>query len=95
MKKLGMKIVERNYVTPFGEADIVALDGDEVVFAEVKTRTADDFGEPKEAVGFYKRRKYENIAKFYGLRTGEEPNARFDVVEVWADGRTEYYKNAF
>ena len=35
------------------------------------------------------------IAKFYWLKTGEEPNARFDVIEVWADGKIEHLKNAF
>ena len=35
------------------------------------------------------------IAKFYWLSTGEEPNARFDVAQVFADGGVDYIKNAF
>lgn len=98
LKKSGMKILKRNYNTPFGEADLISADGDEIVFVEVKTRTGDSFGEPKEAVTAAKRRRYENIAKFYWLQEGKEPNVRFDVIEVRADGKElkiEHYKNAF
>ena len=41
MKKRGYKILATNYRTPFGEADIVAKEGDTVVFCEVKTRSGD------------------------------------------------------
>lgn len=95
LKKQGVKILKTNYVTPFGEADIVALDREDVVFVEVKTRSADDFGRPSEAVTREKRRKYRKIAEYYGLQSGEEPNARFDVAEVWADGKIEYLKAVF
>ncbi len=95
LKKQGCKLLKRNYRTPFGEADLIVLDGDEVVFVEVKTRTTDRYGTPSEAVGKVKRERYYKIAKCYWLQTGEEPNARFDVAEVYADGRIEYIKNAF
>ncbi|MBQ8885995.1 MAG: YraN family protein [Clostridia bacterium] len=95
LKKQGMRILKTNFTTPFGEADIIALDRDETVFIEVKTRTGDGFGRPSEAVTEQKRRRYRRIAEFYWLQTGEEPNARFDVAEVWADGKMEYIKAAF
>ena len=38
LKKQGCKIVKKNYRTPFGEADIIVQDGDELAFVEVKTR---------------------------------------------------------
>ncbi len=91
----GCKILKKNYRTPFGEADIIALDGDEVVFVEVKTRTSDKYGAPAEAVVEKKRKTYRKIAEYYWLQTGEEPNARFDVAEVFADERIEYLKYAF
>lgn len=91
----GYTILKTNYRTPMGEADIVAQDGDEVVFVEVKTRSGDKYGTPAESVVKKKRQTYIKIAKFYWLQTGEEPNARFDVAEVYADGRIEYLKNAF
>ncbi len=95
LKKQGCKVLRRNYRTLFGEADIIAQDGDEIAFIEVKTRTSDRFGLPSEAVGKEKRRRYYKIAQCYWLEQGREPNARFDVAEVFADGRIEYYKNAY
>ena len=95
VKKLGMKVVETNYRTPFGEADLIAVDGDEIVFIEVKTRTSTAFGTPAQAVGTVKQQRYYKIAQFYGMHHGEEPNARFDVAEVYADGKIAYLKNAF
>ena len=95
LKKQGYKILETNYRTPFGEADIIVLDKDEIVFVEVKTRSSDKFGAPKESVTKKKRETYRKIAQFYWLRTGEEPNARFDVAQVFDDGSIDYLKNAF
>jgi putative endonuclease len=94
LKKQGCKILHRNYITPFGEADLIVQDKDEVAFVEVKTRLNENYGKPREAVGGDKQRRYRKIAEYYWLRTGEEPNARFDVAEVF-DGKIEYYKNAY
>ena len=94
LKKQGCKILHRNYVTPFGEADLIVQDKDEIAFVEVKTRLNDSFGSPREAVREDKQRRYRKIAQFYWLKTGEEPNARFDVAEVY-DKTIEYYKNAY
>ena len=95
LKKQGCKILKRNYRTPFGEADIIAQDGDEIAFIEVKTRSSDKYGSPAEAVTRQKRERYMHIAKFYWLSKGEEPNARFDVAQVFVDGGIDYIKNAF
>ena len=95
LKKQGCKILKKNFVTPFGEADLIVQDGEEIAFVEVKTRTSDYYGLPKESVTKDKQRRYLLIAKFYWINVGEEPNARFDVAEVWADGKIEYIKNAF
>ncbi len=95
LKKQGCRILHRNFRTPFGEADIIAQDGDEIAFIEVKARTSSKYGAPKEAVGKEKQRRYRKIAQVYWLKIGEEPNARFDVAEVFADGSIEYYKYAF
>ena len=95
LKKRGLKIVERNYSTPFGEADLIAQDGDELAFIEVKTRSGDSFGTPAEAVGRSKQERYRLIARYYTAQKREEPNARFDVVEIYDDGRIEYYEHAY
>ncbi len=95
LKKQGCKLLQRNYRTPFGEADLIVLDGDELAFVEVKTRESDSYGKPADAVDKKKRERYQRIAKFYWMQTGEEPNARFDVIEVYGDGKIEWYKYAF
>ena len=95
LKKQGCKILKRNYRTPFGEADLIVEDGDEIAFVEVKTRQSLSYGRPAEAVGKNKQQRYRKIAEYYWMRTREEPNARFDVAEVFADGHIEYYKYAY
>ncbi len=95
LKNKGCKILKRNYRTPFGEADIIVQDGEEIAFVEVKARTSDKYGLPREAVVKEKQRRYHKIAETYWLQVGAEPNARFDVAEVYADGSIEYYKNAY
>ena len=95
IKKAGYVVLHRNFRTPFGEADIIASDGDEVVFIEVKTRIGDSFGLPREAVDTQKQNRYQKIARYYWVQTGKEPNARFDIAEVYEGKRIEYYKNAF
>ena len=95
LKKRKYRILETNYSTPFGEADIIAEKDGEIAFVEVKTRTTDNYGTPREAVGKEKQRRYYQIATYYGLKNGVEPNARFDVAEVYADKRIEYLENAF
>ena len=95
LKKQGYKLLKTNYRTPFGEADIVMKDGEEIVFIEVKTRSGDAYGAPREAVGSVKQQRYYKIAECYWLETKIEPNARFDVVEVYANGGVEHFKNAF
>jgi Holliday junction resolvase-like predicted endonuclease len=42
-----------------------------------------------------KQQTYRKIAQFYWVSTGEEPNARFDVAEVFSNGEIEYFKGAF
>lgn len=82
LKRRGYKILKRNYRTPFGEADIVAQDGETVVFCEVKARLSDAFGTPAEAVERHKRKRYTDIARYFLMRAGENVPVRFDVIEV-------------
>lgn len=79
----GYDIVERNWTCAAGEADIVALDGNVVVFVEVKTRSDASMGFPAEAVTAKKRERYERIACLY-LEGHEfsDVMVRFDVVSI-------------
>ena len=83
LKAQGYGILARNYRQRFGEVDIVAEDGDTLVFVEVKTRRSERFGSPFEAVDTRKQIKLSRIAQDYIIRHNlEDRDARFDVVAV-------------
>lgn len=81
--KAGYRIMDRNYRCPFGEIDIIALDGRTIVFVEVKSRRTESYGEPELAVGRDKQRKISRIALNYLQEKNlTSSNARFDVVAL-------------
>ena len=95
LKKRGFALIERNYRTPFGEADLLMKQGEDTVFIEVKTRAGDTYGAPAEAVTKAKIAHYKKIASYYLSGKKEEISVRFDVVEVTTDGRINHIENAF
>jgi putative endonuclease len=80
----GMTVLDRNWRCREGELDIVARDGDAVVFVEVKARSGTAFGEPAEAVGRVKARRIHVLACRWLAehRPDGAPELRFDVVAV-------------
>ena len=83
LKKNGYKILEKNYVCKFGEADLICQKDDNIVFVEVKTRTNVRYGMPSEAVGYAKQKKYKEIATYYCLIYKiQDKNVTFSVAEV-------------
>ena len=99
LAEAGYRIVERNYRCLFGEIDIVAEEGETLVFIEVKRRRSDAYGEPQLAVGHQKQKKISRIAMHYiqEKRLQHRP-ARFDVaaVKLLPSGcRIEIIRNAF
>jgi len=82
--KKGYSVIQRNHKTPFGEIDIIAKDGDTIVFIEVKTRRDDLFGYPFEAVTRRKIHKLKNSALFYLKKQRRESRARFDVLSIFS-----------
>jgi len=86
LRELGMRILQRNCGSRFGEIDIIARDGDEVVFVEVKTRTSGRWGEPVEAVTPAKVRRLRRAAEQFASRSRiRDYPLRFDVVTVLLD----------
>ncbi len=83
----GHRILQRNYRCRLGEIDIISLDGDTLVFTEVKTRSSCAFGTPAEAVNYRKRKKIINSANCF-LKEQKLCGflCRFDVMEVLRDG---------
>lgn len=87
LKNKRYRILESNYVTPIGEIDIIAKDGDTVVFIEVKTRKSLSYGYPFEAVTPRKREKLKRLAMYYlKFNRMTETPARFDVIGLYQDG---------
>lgn len=100
LKQNGYRIVTCNYRAPMGEIDIIAVDQDTLVFAEVKTRRSASFGNPKWALTPKKKRTLSMAALFYLKSTKKgSSKARFDVVSIYApqtgELKIEIIKNAF
>ncbi|MDP1710037.1 MAG: YraN family protein [bacterium] len=90
----GYKIIDKNFSGRFGEIDIIAIDGQTLVFVEVKTRKNRRFGLPQEAVTRSKLGKIKKTAEYYSLLHPELPKKlRIDVVAlILNDGILEYSK---
>lgn len=85
---LGYKILERNFECTQGEIDIIALDKDEIVFIEVKTRTSQKYGFAAEAVDDNKKRHLLNSIRYYVYsRNLQNEFIRIDVIEVYINNR--------
>ena len=91
----GYDIFERNYRSRWGEIDIIAKDGDRIVFAEVKYRSNGDLSSALEAVDSSKQRQIRNMAKMYLAKNRlYDVPCRFDVIAL-AGGRILHIENAF
>ena len=99
VRRLGYKEVERNFRCPLGEVDLIAKDGDTLVFIEIKTRKGRSLGYAKEAVNERKQRQISKVALTYMKnKKCVGVKARFDVVAVSlgiGKPELEVIKNAF
>jgi len=100
LKQQGYRILARQSRSRIGEIDLIALDGQTVVFVEVKTRSSQAAGHPAEAVTLAKRRQLTRTALAWLKRRNMlHCAARFDVIAVtWREGQPpviEHFRNAF
>lgn len=81
---LGYEILDRNFYIRGGEVDIVARDGNYLVFIEVKYRSTSAAGDPAEAVDGRKQKRIRLAAREYLMKKGltEDIPCRFDVVAI-------------
>ena len=95
LKTQGYEILEKNYRCRIGEIDLIAKEGETLVFVEVKYRRNDKMGDPKEAVDQKKQKKISMTASYYLMRECGRMDipCRFDVAAVLGD-QIEVVKNA-
>lgn len=83
----GFTILDRNWRCRYGELDIIAAEGEVLVFVEVKTRTGRAFGTPAEAVTQTKLRRLRRLAGIWlAAQGGSWPAVRIDVIEIRLSG---------
>lgn len=94
LESLGWRILERGWRTRLGEVDLIARDGDTVVFVEVKTRSSNRFGPAESAVDRRKRGRIVRAALAWLGRSGLDAPVRFDVVALQG-GEMRHVRDAF
>ena len=94
LEQKGYEILARNFVAPGSEIDLIAWDGNVVVFVEVKARTG-RAASGREAVTPAKQKRICTGAMYYLMRNGlMNRQARFDVIEIQGE-RVTHIENAF
>jgi len=94
LERHGLSIVARNYRTRFGEIDIIARDGESLVFVEVRLRAGTGFGGAAASIGAHKQSRIAAAARLYLLQTRSRSPCRFDVVTIEA-GEPKWLRAAF
>ena len=96
LEENGYKIITSNYHCKKGEIDIIAEDGEYLVFCEVKYRTNEGSGNPLEAVNIKKQKTISKCALYYLMEQGimDDVSCRFDVIGILRDDIF-LIKNAF
>ncbi len=83
LKEKGYEILQRNYQFGHGEIDIIAKDGDVLVFVEVKSRSDSRFGDPEYALSYPKQKMLVRSAHGYLYEKNiDEVECRFDLVAI-------------
>ena len=87
LQEKGYRLLDANYRCRWGEVDIVAQEGDELVFVEVRTRRGAEYGTPEESVTAAKARRLIATAQDYLQQDGQEESEwRIDLIAIRLDG---------
>lgn len=99
LEKTGYIILERNWRFSKAEIDIIAKDGEVLVFVEVKAKSYTYFGAPEESVSTYKENLIIDAAQQYMIKIGHDWEIRFDIISILFDKNKEasitHFKDAF
>ena len=83
LESKGFGILERQYSQPYGEIDLICLDGDEVVFVEVKSRRTNQYGYPEDSVTPKKIKHLLRVIESYLVSSHRvDKQWRIDVVAI-------------
>ncbi len=98
---LGYRILFRNYTCKMGELDLIARDGNTIVFVEVRSTGSKEALRAAQSVNYTKQRQLTKVALYFLKRHKLlDQSARFDVLTVhWEEGKKDpqitHYPNAF
>ncbi|MBK7806541.1 MAG: YraN family protein [Saprospiraceae bacterium] len=99
LQEIGYKILERNWRFSKAEIDIIAKDGEVLVFVEVKSKSYTFFGAPEESVSAYKENLIIDAAHQYMIKIGHDWEIRFDIISIVFDKNKDasitHFKDAF
>lgn len=97
LQQQGLKLVERNYRSRFGEIDLIMQDGDTLVFVEVRLRRSANFGGAAASIDCRKQQRIIRTSQQYLSGLGRIPACRFDAILMGdaPGGDTHWVKNAF
>lgn len=87
LEKLGYRFIDQQWHCRYGELDLIMMEGDELVFVEVKLRAASDYGHPEDMVSWGKAGRLRKTAlNFIQDRNCEEMFWRFDTIAITLQG---------
>jgi len=95
LERKGLRIIERNWSSRFGEIDLIARDGEALVFVEVRERKSAAFGGAAASITAAKREKLTRTALAYLSGNARQPACRFDAVLIDGTGKIEWLRDAF
>ncbi|MEO8629422.1 MAG: YraN family protein [Betaproteobacteria bacterium] len=91
----GLRLKQRNYHCRMGEIDLILVDGNSLVFVEVRMRSSRAFGGAAESITARKQARIIAAARHYLARQTVTPACRFDAVLIDANDAMQWVKDAF
>lgn len=95
LKSAGLAIEARNWRCRHGEIDLIARDGQVLVFVEVRSRKRGEYGSAADSITLAKQRRIVKAARQYLATLPTTPACRFDVVTLDGGNEPEWIESAF
>jgi putative endonuclease len=93
LEQAGYEILDENWTHGKAEIDLIAYKDRVIIFAEVKTRTGNDFGEPEDFVDTRKQKLLADAADEYIYLMDHQGDVRFDIIAILFSSETNYKLN--